>query len=105
MSGVRFSSSWPPSMMARCFARFWLCARTRDPLFFTFGRDDLDALLAAPSRASSPCFLQSHQKSERRIFELQMAENAPVFPDIALQKLHYVAEGDDAAGRDLGAGW
>ena len=57
-----------------------------------------------PSRAASPGFLQSHQKPERRIFELQMAKHAPVLTNIRLEKLQNVTETDDAGWRDGGAG-
>ena len=67
-------------------------------------RHDLHALLAAPSRAAAARFLQRHQKSERRILELQVPQHVPVLAHVGLQELQHVAEADDAAGRDRGAG-
>src|SRR5579872_1446142 len=53
-------------------------------------RHELDALLAAPPRVAALRFFQRHQKSERRIFELQMTQHFPVAMHVALQKIENV---------------
>src|SRR5437588_9478119 len=71
---------------------------------FADRRYDFDALLAAPSRAAAPRFLERHQKSERRILELQMTKHVPMPPHVLLQKIENVTEGDDATRRNFFAG-
>src|SRR5579859_3967874 len=67
-------------------------------------RHQLDAFLSATSRLSASRLFERHQKSERGIFELQVPQDIPVPLHVGLQIIENVAETDDAAGRDGGAG-
>ena len=61
----------------------------RDALL-AFGGYDFHTLLAAPSGAAAPRFLERHEETERRIFELQMTQHAPMFANVVLQKVEDV---------------
>src|SRR5687768_2463305 len=61
-------------------------------------------LLAAPSRTAAPRLFHRHQKSERRILELEMTKHVPMLAHVGLQELQNVSEADDAARGNGGSG-
>src|SRR6059058_4892433 len=92
MLSAKFSS--PRSSSAKPIGPRLLLPR---PPRLILRRNDFHPFAAAPPGAAAPRFLEGHQKSERRILELQMAQHVPMLSNVLLQIRQHVAERDDAA--------